>query len=219
MIIPLPGGTQFDTGTDPTVVSVDDVTLHTPLALLRLIERWKGKPNLAAILASYTDQLQLLENALWDIITARLVDYAEGAQLDAIGRIVGEIRQGQNDAQYRARLRVRIRINQSFGTAEDVIIVLQMLDAALFAFVESGYAHFDIVYSAPLTSPAVASQVPKIIKQTRAAGIGATVTIPTDATRGGRYGTALDPAFNQHIGAGTVLDSSYGGLSAHVANA
>jgi hypothetical protein len=142
MIIPLPGGTQFDTGTDPTVVSVDDVTLHTPLALLRLIERWKGKPNLAAILASYTDQLQLLENALWDIITARLVDYAEGAQLDAIGRIVGEIRQGQNDAQYRARLRVRIRINQSFGTAEDVIIVLQMLDAALFAFVESGLCAF-----------------------------------------------------------------------------
>jgi hypothetical protein len=227
MIIPLPGGTQIDTGNDPTIVYADDgaITLHTPLALSRLIERWKGKPNLAALLASYTDQLQLLENVLWDIVTMRLPDYAAGTQLDTIGRIVGEPRQGQSDAQYRPRLKVRIRINQSFGTADDVIEVLQMLDpSSVFSYTELGSAAFAVEYSLPPTSAVVASQVPRLVSQTRAAGVGATVTIPSYATaRAMRWGTTLDVAVNLHVGFGTIYEPGYaqvtGGLFAHIAKA
>lgn len=221
MIIPLPGGAQIDTGNDPTVVYADDgaITLHTPLALSRLIERWRGKPNLAAILASYTDQLQLLENVLWDIVTMRLPDYAGTAQLDVIGKIVGEPRQGQNNAQYRARIKVQIRINQSFGTPKDVIEVLQLLDPATFTYTEKGTAYFEITYLERPTGAALAQQIPKIISQTRAAGIGATVTIPSDDLQGARFGTTRNGTTNAHSGFGTTRNLTTGGLFAHIAKA
>ena len=219
MIVLLPGGTHIDTGSDTTIVTADDgnITLHTPLALFRLIERWKGKPNLAAILTSYTDQLQLLENALWETIAMRMPDYADTAQLDVIGRLVGEPRNGQSNAQFRARVKVRTRINQSLGEPGDIIDVLQLLDPATFTYKEFGTAYFEITYTSLPVNPVIASQIPSIVSQTRAAGVGAMTIIPADITRGALYGSVLSVPLNQTIGFGTVLNTTTGGLYAHIA--
>lgn len=221
MLIQLPGGAEFDTEVSPGVTQLAGVvpdrmiTLHTPLALTRLIERWKGKPNLAALLASFTDQLQLAENAIHDVNTQRLPDNAGTAQLDVIGKLVGEPRAGLSNAQYRARIKVRIRINQSFGTPEDVIQVLQLLDPALFDLTE-GSASFTVTYLTP-PDPSAANAIGPSIRQTRAAGVGATVTIPTDLTRGARYGTIHSTPTNRAIGFSSVYDATVGGLFAHIA--
>lgn len=210
MLIPLPGGAFFDTGSDNNVFSVDGVTLHTPLALSRLLEFWKDKPTLRQLLSNYTDEIQLLENAIWDTITKRLIDNAGDAQLDVLGRIVGEPRNGLGDAAYRVRIRVRIRINQSFGTAADVIAVLRLADPAPFHYVRYGTAAFRIDYVSP---PAIAArgQLARFVSEARAAGVRSSVVIPT-STRSARWGDVHSGTLNQHIGWGDIHSSTIGGL-------
>lgn len=217
MLIQLPGGTAIDPFGE--AISAEDngsIVLHTPLALSRLIERWKADshPNLAGLLSAYTDAAQDAENVLWDVIVSRLIDYATNAQLDGLGRIVGEARNGLGDAAYRARIRARILINQSLGRASDIVKVLRAVDPGVFHLIEVGEAAFEIYYDAPLSNDAVAAQLPGIVRETRGAGIGATVKIPTDATRGARYGYAAT-SFNAHIGYGYAASGTYGGVYAN----
>jgi len=212
MLVQLPGGTAIEP--DGEIVNADDngeIKLHTAQALSRLIEFWRGKPNLAGWLSDYIDEIQELENVVWDVIVGRLPDYAEGVQLDVLGAIVGERRNGLGDAAFRVRIKARIRINQSFGTPKDVIEVLQLIDPAPFHVVEYGIAAFTVYYDTPPANDAVASQIHGIVKETRAAGVGATVRIPTSATRGARYGYAFSGT-NAHIGFGYAASGTFGGL-------
>lgn len=215
MIIPLPGGSFIDTGSDNTITSADDgrITLHTPLALSRLIERWKNQPNLRGLLSTYTDQLQLLENVLWDVIIKRYLDFAADAQLDTLGKIVGEPRNGLGDPAYRVRVRVRILINRSFGTAPDIINVLRTADPAPFHYVRYGTAAFQINYDAP-PALATAGQLSRFIRQARPAGVRASIVVPSDLARGARWGSVHSTTVNQHLGWGTVHSFVMGGLYA-----
>jgi hypothetical protein len=89
----------------------------------RLIAQYVGKPRLDDLLCIYIDQIQLLEDALWDLATLRTIDAGEGVQLDGIGDIVRQERQGFSDDDYRPLLRARVRANKSEGTAPDIIAV------------------------------------------------------------------------------------------------
>lgn len=215
MIIPLPGGAEIDTGNDTSIVSADDgrITLHTPLALIRLIERWKNQPNLAALLSTYTDQLQLVENVIWDVIIKRFLDFAQDIQLDTLGALVGEARNGLPDPQYRVRINARILVNRSFGTPDEIIAILKLIDTAAFHLVELDTAAFQIYYDAP-PSTAAALEIASLVREARPAGVRATVVMPTDLVRGARY--------DSHAGAlglpgySSILNPSVGGLYATI---
>lgn len=66
---------------------------------------------------------QEVEDTLIQLLTERAVDTAIGAQLDLLGKLVGEKRQGAADEDYRRRVRARISANRSEGTVEDIILV------------------------------------------------------------------------------------------------
>jgi hypothetical protein len=179
MLLQRDDGTALDA--DGATVAADENTeraAHTALALVRLLERWKEKSVHNAILSTYTDQVQALESAIWQVLLLRLPPYAEGVQLDAIGRVVGEARQGLSDAAYKPRLQARIAMNSSFGRASDVINVIKLVTDAAFTLEEFYPATIRVVFSGPPASPTDA-QIPGIVRQTRAAGIGATVEGPT----------------------------------------
>lgn len=198
MLIQLPGGSAIES--DGSIVEVDDnggVRMHSDQALGRLIEYWQ-KPKIRALLRTYTDELQELETAFWDILATRFVDYAYGVHLDKLGKLVGEARAGRGDATYRVRIKVRILINASFGTADDVIGVLMLLAEETFQYREFGTAFFQIVYDAPPTPQAVQQEIPGIVAETRAAGVGASVITPASTsvfmfnqTTGVPYGSGL----------------------------
>jgi hypothetical protein len=184
MLIQLPGGTAIES--DGTIVSAEEngeVRSHTDQALGRLVERWK-KPALQALVRSYTDELQEVESMLWDVILLRFPDYASGAQLDVLGRIVGEPRRGKGDAAFRARIKAQIRINSSFGRLSDIIAVLNLADPASYTIEELGPAFFRVVYLEPAVSAAVQGEIPAMVAATRAAGVGASVTQPVVPTDG-----------------------------------
>ncbi len=82
-----------------------------------------ASPNLNALLAVFLRQLQKAEDALAQVILVRFLGFAEGVNLDAIGRLVGEPRLGKNDADFRKAIRLRIYINGSSGRPEDLIAI------------------------------------------------------------------------------------------------
>lgn len=199
MLIPLPGGAAIEA--DGTVVGVTEgggVRMHTDQALSRLVEYWQ-KPVMRAILRTYTDEVQELETALWDVLVLRFLDYAEGAQLDTLGRVVGERRGDKGDAAYRVRLTARILINSSFGRPADVFAVLKAVTDAGFTYREFRTASFQIQFTEAPEPVAVQAELPGLISETRAAGVGASVSYPvsanvfnfSDAQNPGPYGTGL----------------------------
>ncbi len=99
---------------------------HTDQGLAKLLEQFREKPYLEALLKSYLDQIQKLENAIWEVILIRGIDASEGVNLDHIGRVVGRARLGLGDVDYRLALKAQIRINRSSGTPEDMIDVTRL---------------------------------------------------------------------------------------------
>lgn len=79
--------------------------------------------NIEKLLATIIAPSQGVEDALQQLKTERFVDTAVGAQLDIIGRIVGQDREGLGDLDYRRYIRARISANTSSGTYEDLLTV------------------------------------------------------------------------------------------------
>lgn len=94
--------------------------------LARLLQQYRNKPQFAALVQSYLNRIQELENAAWEVILYRLLPNAEGAQLDSLGRIVGRGRGNLSDSNYLLAIQAEIRINRSCGTPEDMIAVARL---------------------------------------------------------------------------------------------
>ena len=107
----------------PSVSSTADLsysTSHVEEGKAMLLEQFKDKPRLAALLGVFLGQVQAAESALWQLFSERTVDTAIGVQLDSLGTIVGETRQGLSDADYRTLIRGRIAANKSMGREGDL---------------------------------------------------------------------------------------------------
>jgi hypothetical protein len=150
---------------------------HSGKMLARLAEEFR-KPRISAILTGEAAQYQAIEDAFWQLLVERGVDTAVGNALDVLGRIVGEPRQGALDADYRLRVRARIRVNRSDGTIEDVIDVVRLLigsvllPSAVLKLTEYYPAAFVIRVSGITITPAQALIYRAFINQARGAGIG-----------------------------------------------
>lgn len=107
---------------DPTLF-----TTHVSKGLNRLLSQFKGQPNFEGQLKSFLIQVQEIEAMLHSLVVDRYLDTAEGAQLDGIGRIVGEGRLGRSDLDYRAAIKGRIRVNLGDGRVEDIHFLFSLL--------------------------------------------------------------------------------------------
>ena len=92
------------------------------LALARLLGQFSDSTALRQLICSLVSPLDELEDALLDVHYNRwLADTTTGVQLDVIGRIVREPRNGLDDATYLRALRTRVLINRSSGKLEELI--------------------------------------------------------------------------------------------------
>jgi len=96
-------------------------TNHAEEIVDNLANQFHGKPRIAALLTVFAGQVQELEQALYDLLIYRQLEYAEGAQVDGFGSIVGEAREGRTDIDYKAAIRARINLNLCHGTPEEII--------------------------------------------------------------------------------------------------
>lgn len=106
---------------------IEKITNYADIAIDRLIHQYKNKPKLEAILKAFASEIQELENTYFDLLEKRSFDTAIGYQLDRIGVILGETRQGLNDDEYRIRLKAKVFKNTSFGEPERIITLFKLL--------------------------------------------------------------------------------------------
>lgn len=101
--------------TAPYLSSID----HIAAALSRLPAQFQ-KTKIQNLIRAFTYPAQELEQALWAVLTQRSIKNAIGAQLDVIGGIVGQARNGMNDDDYRRYISARVAAERSQGTLEDL---------------------------------------------------------------------------------------------------
>jgi len=110
-----------------------EILTHSSDALNRRLEQFKKTENIKKILDIYLPQIQELEEIIHDMLLNRMdVNTAIGQQLDELGFIVDEQRQGKSDADYRKSIIIKIGINTSKGDPEKVISIFKLLTDSVF---------------------------------------------------------------------------------------
>jgi len=152
---------------------------HVEEAQADLIRQFSRKEKIRAWLASYVKQIQELEVTFDDIRGISLVDHASDAQLDTIGALVGQARQGRDDTSYRTAILATIRLNLSEGTAEQVrALVRAVAGDVQVRFFESFPAGFVCQILDPIDPLLVdAERVAFLVDSARAAGVDSQTSV------------------------------------------
>lgn len=118
-----------------------------------LIDFWKNKPKVQGLLKSQLREIQEIEDVAFQLLNDRNVNDAVGVQLDVIGNLVGEKREGRNDEPYRQAILLRISLNRSDGTPPVILDILNLISgspipnifehypASFHAYVDRGASH------------------------------------------------------------------------------
>lgn len=100
---------------------------HAGEAERRLLSQFDSAARLHALVRALVQPLQDLEQAAFDVMGAFDVDTASGAQLDAVGALVGEARLGRSDVAYRAYVKARILANRANGQPKILYAIARAL--------------------------------------------------------------------------------------------
>lgn len=73
------------------------------------------RPTILAMVNSWANEVQAVENAFWQLFTERFLSNATGETLNIWGRIAGEPRNAETDEPYRLRITIRFAVNRSRG--------------------------------------------------------------------------------------------------------
>ncbi len=141
-----------------------------------LVEQYELSSGMRESIQAFADEVQQLEDAGQDVLFNRSLSNAVGVQLDGIGEIVGETRQGRTDDEYRAGIRFRIFINKSSGEIETLGLFVIYLTGGTFAQIIEHYpAKVEIIFNA-ITIPANMHQ---LVNDVAAGGVGILLTWQT----------------------------------------
>jgi len=92
----------------------------------RFLVQFSGAPVIEGINKAFGVQLQDLQNAIFQLFDILSIDGNEGVNLDRIGTLVGQLRNGKSDAEYRRFLKARVKINKSNGTIPKILEILAL---------------------------------------------------------------------------------------------
>lgn len=201
-------------------VDVEQNTAYEARALGRLAQQYQGAPVLSAILGIFAAQGQALEEAFFAILLGyRLSTPPIGAQLDVLGRTVGQDREASTDAEYLQRIIARVAANRSSGSPEDLYTVFALLlPAPGNTLVLAPYypANFSLNVFGE-TDPNLTSLYSRFLADTKAAGvqgIGVLTIFPDAETF--TLDNSDSPSADPDLGLGDSSDPLVGG---HLAGA
>lgn len=103
---------------------ISHILNHVEQALALLPSQFTDSAKLRALITALVARCQEIEDDAWACIEDRMLDTAEGAQLDQYGRVLGQPRDGLADEDYRALLGIRILANRSNGQADVILRVV-----------------------------------------------------------------------------------------------
>lgn len=99
----------------------------------KLLYQWKDSPNLQALMRALLLQLKDVETTFYQLLNQRGIYTAFGAQLDVLGKLVGETRNGRDDETFRQAILGGISVNRASGTINDVKYTAKIISNSSFA--------------------------------------------------------------------------------------
>jgi hypothetical protein len=174
---------------------------HVTRGLSRLPEQFKESENFKHLLQIFLEEIQEIEDTLEAVKFQRNIDNAEGVQLDGIGDILGKLREGMSDSDYRLTLKVQQILNAGEGQYDTVLrlwrTLLDSTGATVTEEFPAGIALFSDVGTPTL------NQLDTLIK-----------ALPITVTASFTSSIDADPVFSFEggigIGFGSTEDSSGG---------
>lgn len=137
-------------------------------AIGRLIDQFKGRANVEALVRALVNQSQAVEGAAFDVVTETLLATAEGEQLDGLGQIVGVERGGRSDSDYRVRIGAKILQNNASGTIAELVQLAVVLGATTVELTEIAPAEVLVVSDDAIVN---GSEIGTVLGQAKAAGV------------------------------------------------
>lgn len=179
---------------------VGQITTHRADALSRVLTQSRDRPNLTAVLGNLGDMAQAFEDMAYPVLDGRMLDKAEGVQLDGLGQLVGQPRNGQPDATYRLFLAGRVYANSSDSSVETLLALVRQVFGASTAQIVSafsaGYSHrrgaavVGLEVGTPTVDPALYPSATQVLKDSLAATVRLAFVTVFDAA--GSFALASD---------------------------
>jgi len=196
------------------------IQTHIEDSLGRLLDQFKGADNVNGVLTVLAQRAQSIEEAINTVESGRRLANAVGQQLDGIGEIVGQPRNGQDDPLYRIFIMGAIAKNNSNGALGSVTEIAQALFQAAAIFVQTpnspGYDRFSALaqvslgIGSPVTDLAYMPAIQSIIQAAMPAAVALSDIVLFDAS--GAFSMAGPQAWVR--GFGSLDDPSVGGAFA-----
>lgn len=193
------------------------ITDHVLAAQNRLIQQYKDSANLKSLIEDlFGTQVQEIENIFWDLLSRLDINTMIGTQLDNIGTIVGQARNGQIDAIYRLFIQAKIGVNVSESEASRIIDVWKLITQANTVHMFEAFPAEIDLYADVALDPALADQAFALIQNVAGAGIlvGFVAVISNFGDFGFQgsfnslgFGSALSQGTNTSVSVNKLIDS------------
>ncbi len=188
---------------------------HCAAGTAQLLSIMRGRTRMDGVLCAILFRIQDAEDAVWQLLTERLISTSIGAQLDGIGDIVGQRRDGLSDVIYRAAIRGRIAANASHGKPDQVFNVAELvLDDEDFAMHidERHPAGFALVLDDDVPDPVLAFIIADLMDTAVVSGVYIVVEFSKDVSKTWALSSGLGVTeTSDDTGLGWSVDPSLGG--------
>lgn len=113
----------------------------------RLTYFFRDSEEVHGLLQSFLEEAQELEDKVNSLLNFRSLQTAIGDQLDDIGLLVGESRSDRDDDEYRSAIELRISINNSEGTADEMLAILKSVTSATAVTIIEHYDSSSVTFT------------------------------------------------------------------------
>ena len=172
-------------------------------------------PKFLALLATYLDQVQQLEDAIYDVFVGTMLPGAEGDALDMLGELIGQPRAGRDDFTYKLWISARIMLNKSSGRPPDILgIARAIMPPGGTILLEEYFPGAFKLELLGLTFATTGVQLRQVFQEAKAAGVRIDV-IFSAADLGEQFtlgGAAVTPDINVQQGFADLAQTTGGQL-------
>lgn len=149
-------------------------TTHVQRALERLITKFKDKPVVVGFVTALAQEVQELEDAVYDVWLNRTLDTATGDSLDMWGALLGRARGLLEDDDYRIRLKVKVLLLRASGTIPELMQAFMLLAPSPreVSLIARWNAAFELLI---LGATSEGDEFHSVLQEAKAAGVRATL--------------------------------------------
>lgn len=149
-------------------MSVPELRNQVEIGIGRILSQFQEKPYLVGLFRSFLENIQIVEETWFELLNERGIYVAVGQQLDVLGLLAGESRNGRTDEPYRQAILRKIVVNASDGTAPKVLEILELLTQSTEV---SLFEHYPATVYYYVSSGEVSENLPATMEAATGAGI------------------------------------------------